>query len=134
MDPANYGDDFYCQPFNVRLKDGRVSEAYDVLLCIQPHGSAEATLEFAWQTMRDLSTWVCKWAESHPAHLTYRVVIAWSKSVRSGQGHIFKVWANREEICKVAKYASYKDYAALTKSFWIPLARWEKDVFDSKPA
>jgi hypothetical protein len=134
MNPWDYGDDFYCQSFTVRLKDGGVSEAYDVLLCIQPQGSAEATLDYAWQAFRQLSAWVCMWAESHPAHFTYRVVIAWSKSVRAKQGHIFKVWASRENVCKLAAYESYKDYAATTRSIWIPLARWDKDVFDSNPA
>jgi hypothetical protein len=135
IDPYHlYGEEFYCGPFSIRLNDGRTNDAYDVVLCIRPKDSRDATLEHAWQKFREIASWVCAWSSSHSSKLSYRVVIAWSKAVRPTQGHIFKVWADRQGICSAAKFESYEDYAKATKSFWIPLSRWEKDVFEPDPA
>ena len=133
MTPAEkHGSEFWCRPFTVTKADGRKFSCHDVGVCIGPKQDKKSTLEFAWGVFRELAEWVCDKFASAPAGESFRIIIAWNRSVRPHQGHIFKIWAELENIRLASECEKYQDYARRFGSSWAPLPNWEKDVFEEK--
>jgi hypothetical protein len=127
-----YGAEFFCQPFKFRKADGSELQCHDIGVCITPKQDAQSTLVYAWEVLRELATWVCDEFKDHPATETYRIVVAWSKSVREHQGHIVKIWLDLEKVREVARCATPEDCSARFGSGWTPFHNWQKDVFAQK--
>lgn len=127
-----YGDEFLCRPFTVRKADGTTIHAHDVCVCISPKHDAASTLVYAWEVLRELAQWVSLEFANRPPSETYRVVVAWSRSVRELQGHIVKIWCDLAQVQEVAACATLEDCAARFGSGWLPFRNWQKDVFPPK--
>lgn len=124
-----YGDDFICQHFTLKKADGRFIHAHDIVVCIAPKHDAASTLVYAWEVFRELAQWVCTEFASCPSSETYRVIVAWSRSVRERQGHIVKIWCDLAGVREAASFAKVEDCAARFGSAWLPFKNWQKNVF-----
>jgi hypothetical protein len=127
-----YGAEFLCQPFAVRKADGSEFQCHDICVCITPKHDAPTTLEYAWEVLRELAEWACDEFKDHPTSETYRIVVAWSKSVREHQGHIVKVWSDLATVREVAKCATPDVCEVRFGSGMTPFPNWQKDVFAQK--
>lgn len=133
MNPREkYGAEFYCQPFTFRKADGSERHCHDISVCITPKQDAASTLDYAWAVLRELAEWVCKEFKNNPATDTYRIVVAWSKSVRENQGHIVKIWCDLAKVREVAGCVTPEDCSARFGSGWTPFQNWQKDVFEKR--
>jgi hypothetical protein len=101
-----YGAEFFYQPFTVRKADGSEFQCHDIGVCITPKHDAESTLEYAWEVLRELTRWACEEFKDRPTTETYRIVVAWSKSVREHQGHIVKLRLDLAKVREVAGCAT----------------------------
>jgi hypothetical protein len=129
MTPSEkYGSEFWCFPFTATKADGRKFNCHDVGASIVPKQDKDSTLEFAWNVFRELAGWVCEEFATAPGDEEFRIIIAWSRLVRPGQGHIFKVWANLENIRLAGECQTYQEYARRFGSSFAPFPNWEKDV------
>jgi hypothetical protein len=127
-----YGEEFFYRPFILKKSNGQTHQCHDVAVCIKPKEDQDSTLAYGWTVLRDLARWV---ADSFPTVSNeegFRIIIAWSREVRPMQGHIFKVFHNREHIRLIGDYPTYQDYAKNFGGGFIPLPNWEKDVFKTK--
>jgi hypothetical protein len=133
MDPhEKYGSEFLCRPFGFRYADGHEMQCHDVVVCITPKTDASTTLVHAWGILRELANWVLEEFKNHPADETFRIIIAWSKTVRDQQGHIFKVWGNLDQLREIANCETPEDCSARFGAGWTPLPNWQKDVFNKR--
>lgn len=124
-----YNDDFLFHRFTVPHRDGHMVTCREACVCIGPKGDKERTLAFGWQVVREVAEWLIESFESVPDEESFRIILAWSRSVRLAQGHIFKIWGHKERIRRVAACPSYQDYSKETGDNWVPMPGWEKDVF-----
>jgi hypothetical protein len=124
-----YGAEFFCQSFTFRKADGSQSRCHDIGVCISPKQDAQSTLEYAWAVLRELAEWVCEEFKDHPTSETYRIVVAWSKSVRENQGHIVKIWNDLAGVREVTGCSTPEECSARFGSGWTPFLNWKKDVF-----
>ena len=124
-----YGAEFFYQPFMFRMADGIGFQCHDIGVCIAPRHDAQSTLEYAWAVLRELAEWACKEFKDHPTDETYRIVIAWSKSVRMHQGHIVKIWLDLAKVREVTGFVTPEECSARFGSGWTPFHNWQKDVF-----
>ncbi|HEY1111794.1 MAG TPA: hypothetical protein VGE76_24275 [Opitutaceae bacterium] len=124
-----YGDEFFCQPFTMRKADGTENRCYDIGVCIRPLSDEASTLAYGWEVMRELARWTCEEFHGRPQSEFYRLVIAWSRTVRPQQGHIFKVWLDLVRLSEVASFRSPEECAARFGSGWTPFINWQKNVF-----
>jgi hypothetical protein len=76
-----------------------------------------------------LAQWISESLKTIPEEESFRLIIAWSLSVRKGQGHIFKIWDYKNHFREIAECATYQDYVKRFRSDFVPLRNWEKDVF-----
>jgi len=125
-----YGAEFFCQPFAFKKPDGSNLQCHDIGVCIAPRRDAATTLEYAWGVLRELAEWTCEEFQGHPTSETYRIVVAWSKSVREYQGHIVKIWCDLAGVREVAQCATPEDCSTRLGSGWTPFHNWQKDVFE----
>ena len=66
------------------------------------------------------------------ANETYRIVVAWSKSVRENQGQIVKIWCNLADVRVVAGFRTPEACSAHFGAGGTPFQDWQKDVFEQK--
>jgi hypothetical protein len=131
MNPCEkYGSEFLCRPFTFRHADGRHVHCQDVAVCIVPKNDPSTTLTYAWEVFRELATWVLEELKDRHADETFRIIIAWSKTVREHQGHIIKVWGNLDRIREIATCVTPEDCSAIFGAGFTPLPNWQKDVFN----
>jgi hypothetical protein len=124
-----WGDEFLCRPFTLKKANGDEFHCYDICVCITPQQDAASTLAYAWEVFQELAAWVCEEYKNHPMGKSYRVVIAWSKTVRKNQGHIIKIWCDLAGVHEATKCITLVDCAARFGSSWMPFQNWQKDVF-----
>jgi hypothetical protein len=133
MNPhEKYGSEFSCRPFRIRRADGHEAQCHDVSVCITPKNDASTTLVHAWGILRELANWVLDEFKNHPGDETFRIVVAWSKTVRDQQGHIVKVWGNLDQVREIAKCETPEDCSARFGPGWTPFLNWQKDVFNKR--
>src|ERR1051325_1200818 len=89
-----HGAEFHCRPLILKNADGSELQCHDIGVCITPKHDAATTLEYAWGVLRDWSECACEEFKDHPTSATYRIVVAWKRSVREHQGHIVKIWCD----------------------------------------
>lgn len=131
MKPSGkYVTEFFYAAHSLRKADGTTQPFHDVAVCIKPQGDEASTLAYAWEIVRELASWVSEEFKDRPPNETYRIVVAWSKSVRPLQGHIVKVWLDLAGIREVVAMTSPDQCAARFGSGWTPFHNWQKDVFD----
>ena len=130
--PEKYGTEFFCQPFTFRKADGSEIHCHDIGVCITPRRDAQSTLQYAWDVLRALGAWACAEFADRPSGETYRIVVAWSKSVREHQGHIVKIWCDLARVREVAGCATPEECSERFGSGWTPFHNWQKDVFAQK--
>jgi len=130
--PEKYGDEFCYDRLVIRQADGRTIICHQACVCIKPSQDKEATLAFAWQVARDLAHWLITTYDAVPDDERFQIIVAWSKSVRKHQGHIFKIWGFKESMRIIASCESYREYASSTGNWQVPMLNWEKDVFASE--
>jgi len=132
MNPRKkYGDEFHGKP-TFRKADGGSLYCHDIGVCITPKGDAGSTLVYAWEVLRELAVWACEEFKGRPANETYRIVVAWSKSVRENQGHIVKIWCNLADVRVVAGFRTPEACSAHFGAGGTPFQDWQKDVFEQK--
>jgi len=124
-----YGTEFFQEAHVLKKADGSEHPFHDIGVCITPRDDEASTLAYAWEIMRELARWTCDHFKGRPASESYRIVVAWSRSVRPGQGHIVKVWLDLAGVREVAAMATPKECAARFGGGWTPFANWKKDVF-----
>lgn len=61
--------------------------------------------------VRELAEWLIESFDAVPEEESFRIILAWSRSVRIQQGHIFKIWGHKEQIRMAAACATYQDFA-----------------------
>jgi hypothetical protein len=133
MNPhEKYGTEFFCEPFTFRKPDGSKLQCHDICVCIAPKYDVASTLDYAWAVLRELAAWTCEEFKDHPPTETYRIVVAWSKSVREHQGHIVKIWNDLEGVREVAGCVTPEDCSSRFGTGWTPFHNWQKDVFEQK--
>lgn len=133
MNPRDkYGDGFFHKPFTFRKADDSEFLCHDIGVCIIPKRDAQSTLEYAWSVLRELAEWACQEFQNNPPTESYRIVIAWNKSVREHQGHIVKIWCDLVRVREVAGCATPEDCSERFRSGWTPFQNWQKDVFAQK--
>jgi hypothetical protein len=127
-----YGSEFFYAMRTLSKADGSAHPFHDVGVCIKPKTDAASTLADAWNTLRELAQWVCEEFKDNPQNETYRIVVAWSKSVRPRQGHILKVWVDLAGVREIVAMSSPEQCAARFGSGWMPFYGWQKDVFTTQ--
>jgi hypothetical protein len=127
-----YGTQFFYQSITTRQADGREFHCHDIYVCITPKHDAPTTLEYAWRVLRELAEWACEEFKGHPTSETYRITIAWSKSVLENQGHIVKIWNDLAGVREVAECATPDACAARFGPGWTPFFNWEKGLFNDE--
>src|SRR5689334_12141131 len=73
-----------------------------VLATIAPESTKDATLHRAWSSARSLAVWLLTRSETLPDNEQYAIIVAWSKTVRPGQGHIFKCVGTTNDLRTIA--------------------------------
>lgn len=124
-----YGAEFYYKPMISKRADGREFHWHEVSVCISQAKDKESTLMFGWAVVRELAQWI---SDSLPTVLdeeNFRITVAWSRSVRQQQGHIFKIIGKKEHVRKIVDCTTYQDYTGRHGGHGTPMPNWEKDVF-----
>lgn len=127
-----YGDEFSYDRLAIRQADGRTIICHQGCVCIKASEDKEATLTFGWQVVRELAHWLITTYDVVPEDERFQIIVAWSKSVRKLQGHIFKIWGFKEGMRTIASCESYREYASLTGNWHVPMLKGEKDVFTNE--
>jgi len=127
-----YGEEFFYESHVLKKADGSEHPFHDIGVCILPRSDEAGTLAYAWDVLRELADWTSNHFVDRPSNESYRIVVAWSRRVRAGQGHIVKVWRDLAGIREVGAMRTPQEYTAQFGGFWTPLARWQKDVFEKK--
>lgn len=99
-----------------------------VCATITPSPSEQDTLEKGWRLVQDLAAWLLARAEEFPDGERFIVIVAWSKSVRPAQGHIFKAGGTALDLHRMITCLCFRDYE-LRSGCTALLPRWQKDVF-----
>jgi hypothetical protein len=125
-----YGSEFYYGSLVARKADGsKFPLCHDICVCITPKHDAVSTLDYAWGVLREVAEWAIEEFKERPACESYRIVVAWSKSVREQQGHIVKIWNNLAGVREIAGFATPEECSKRFGGGWTPLHNWQKDVF-----
>lgn len=133
MNPREkYGEEFFYRFSTFRKSDNTEVRYHDIVVCISPKSDAESTLAFAWAVLRELAEWAGEEFRSRPSDETYRIIVAWSRSVREGQGHIIKIWNDLAGVREIAGFTTPQECSARFGSGWTPFLKWQKDVFEHK--
>jgi hypothetical protein len=131
MNPSEkFGSEFVCFPLTLTKADGSRHPFHEICVCISPKEDEASTLNYAWAVFREVLQWAGHEFAHRPKEESYRIVVAWSRSVRKGQGHIFKVWLDHAGVCEAASIATPEECAARFGRGWLPFANWKKDVFE----
>lgn len=131
MTPSEkYGEEFVFHRFTVPHRDGHLITCREAAVCIVPKEDRESTLAFGWQIVREVAQWLIASFDTVRDDEAFRIILAWSRSVRPHQGHIFKVWGYKERIRTIAASPAYADYAKAVGDNWVPMPGWEKNLFD----
>jgi len=135
MNPREkFGEEFVFEHLSIPSAGGERLSCHQACVCITPKKNQEDTLAFAWDVLREVAAWLAGTLEQYSEEERFQLIVAWSKSVRPHQGHIFKVWGFKERIRMIAGCVSYQDYVRAAGDNWAPMPRWEKDVFEQKTA
>jgi hypothetical protein len=124
-----YGEEFSYQLLSFKKADGSELPFHEIGVCSKPKLDEAATLTYAWAVMRELTWWACEEFRERPKGESYRIVVAWSKSVRPAQGHIVKIWLDLAGVREVSAFTSPEECAARFGGGWMPFYGWQKDVF-----
>lgn len=127
-----YGDEFFYEARVFKKADGSEHPYHEIGVCIVPRDDEVSTLAYSWDLMRELADWAATHFANRPSNESYRIVVAWSRRVRDGQGHIVKVWLDIAGLREVSAMRTTEECTARFGGGWTPLARWQKDVFEKK--
>ena len=124
-----YGADFSFDRLSIPQADGKRLSAHQACVCIAPKENEAATLEYAWQIVRELAKWLAETFVDLPEQERFQVIVGWSQAVRRHQGQIFKIWGFRHRMVEIATTATCEEFARKSGDSRVPMPGWQKDVF-----